>query len=122
MIEASLSAEAAECPASEYLFEAESFLRTLASLLYKELTQEQIDALADHDFMAMRDQAENPVLAEGFYGLGRYLKRCGVNVRQDFGGGVCAHLLGCRCAGWHRGYAVRERVHVARRPADAGCA
>ena len=69
--------------ASEYLEEAESFLRTLASLLYKELTQEQIDALRAYDFMSMRNDTENEDLSNGFYGLGRYLKRCGVNVRQD---------------------------------------
>lgn len=69
--------------ASDYLVEAEGFLRTLASLLYKELTQEQIDTLAENDFMSMRSEAENEDLAEGFYGLGRYLKRRGVNVRQD---------------------------------------
>ena len=73
----------AEYSATEYLVEAEQFLRTLASLLYKELTQEQIDALAAYDFMSMRQEAENEDLAEGFYKLGRYLKRRGVNVRQD---------------------------------------
>ena len=72
-----------EYSATDYLTEAEQFLRTLASLLYKELTIEQIDALAEYDFMAMRNDAENEDLAEGFYGLGRYLKRRGVNVRQD---------------------------------------
>ncbi len=68
---------------TEYLAEAESFLRTLASLLYKELTKEQINALSEYDFMAMRDDSENEDLSEGFYGLGRYLKRRGLNVRQD---------------------------------------
>ena len=77
------AAAAEQYTASEYLLEAESFLRTLASLLYKELTQEQIDALRGYDFMAMREDTENEDLSNGFYGLGRYLKRCGLNVRQD---------------------------------------
>lgn len=67
----------------EYLSEAEPFLRTLASLLYKELTQDQIDALAEYDFIAMSEGNENQDLADGFSKLGRYLKRRGLNVRQD---------------------------------------
>ena len=74
---------AVEYTALDYLDEASAFLRTLASLLYQELTQDQIETLKDSNFMAMREEAENPDLAEGFYGMGRYLKRCGVNVRQD---------------------------------------
>lgn len=69
--------------ARDYFVEAEGLLRTLASLLYKELTKEQIEALAAYDFIAMKEDAENEDLAQGFYGMGRYLKRRGVNVRQD---------------------------------------
>lgn len=69
--------------ATEYLGEAAGFLRTLASVLYKELSQEQIDALAEIDFMPLRESTENPDLARGFYDLGRYLHRRGIDARHD---------------------------------------
>ncbi|ACV23099.1 Chaperone protein TorD [Slackia heliotrinireducens] len=72
-----------EYTTAEYLAEAGDFLRTLASTLYKELSQDQIDALAQIDFMGMSETTENAELSEGFHTLGRYLRRRGVNARQD---------------------------------------
>lgn len=66
----------------EYLRDAAGFLRTLGSLVYLELTQEQIDALKAQNLSTLGD-GEEGLLGEGFRGIGRYLSRCSPNVRQD---------------------------------------
>lgn len=78
----------------DYLHESADFLRTLGSLLYKELSSDQIEALAQYDFLAMKEEAESELLAEGFGGLGLYLRRKGTNVRQDLAVEYASIFLG----------------------------
>ena len=68
--------------AIDYLRESANFLRTLGSLMYTELTQEQIEGLKAQNLAALGGEEEG-LIGEGFHGIGRYLSRSGMNVRQD---------------------------------------
>ena len=65
-----------------YLRDSAAFLRTLGSLVYTELSREQIDNLKAQK-LATIGADEEGLLGEGFRGMGRYLSRSGANVRQD---------------------------------------
>lgn len=83
--------------AVEYLRDAAGFLRTLGELVYTELTEEQIENLKNIDFERMACLKEG-LLEEGFRGIGRYLLRCGVNVRQDLAVDYARVFLGAGVA------------------------
>lgn len=68
--------------AIDYLRESANFLRTLGSLMYAELTQEQIESLKAQNLAALGGEEEG-LMGDGFRGIGRYLSRSGMNVRQD---------------------------------------
>lgn len=58
-----------------------AFYRTLSSLYYRTLTQEQIDALAATDFSEFG--ADDPLLTEGFDDIRRYLRKRNTGTRQE---------------------------------------
>lgn len=66
-----------------YLQDTAGLLHTFSSMLFLELTQEQIDSLRAIDWSAMAADAASEAMAEGYRGIGRYLSRSGANVRQD---------------------------------------
>ncbi|OUO90627.1 hypothetical protein B5F40_06445 [Gordonibacter sp. An230] len=77
--EAPITAEVADLCA---VLEARaSFYETLASLYFKPLTQEQIDAMAVADFSAYADV--NDAFAEGLNDMARYLRRRNSGTRQE---------------------------------------
>ncbi len=67
---------------SAYLRDSAGFFQTLSSIAFYELSQEQLDALRQVDWLAMAQESED-ILAEGYRQLGRYLSRAGLNIRQD---------------------------------------
>lgn len=58
-----------------------AFYRTLSSLYFNSLTQEQIDSLAETDLTAFG--AGEPLLDEGFDDMRRYLRKRNTGTRQD---------------------------------------
>ena len=73
---------AATCADLRAVLEARaSFYETLASLYFKPLTQEQIDAMAAADFSAYADV--NDVFAEGLNDMARYLRHRNSGTRQE---------------------------------------
>lgn len=65
----------------EVLKNRAAFYRTLSSLYFRTLPQEQIDTLAQTDFSAF-DGGE-PLLAEGFNDIRRYLRKRNTGTRQE---------------------------------------
>ena len=55
--------------------------RTLAQLFFTELTQEQIEHLAQQDFSGM--SGDEPLIAEGFEDMHRYLRKLNSGTRQQ---------------------------------------
>lgn len=58
-----------------------AFYETLASLYFKPLTQQQIDAMATADFSAYADI--NPLFADGLNDMSRYLGKRNTGTRQE---------------------------------------
>jgi TorA maturation chaperone TorD len=66
---------------AEVLRDRSAFYRTLSSLYYRPLSQEQIDALAESDLLSFA--GGDPALASGFDDMRRYLRKRNTGTRQD---------------------------------------
>lgn len=69
-----------------------TFHRTLSSLYYTTLTQEQIDGLAESDLAAFG--AGDPLLTEGFDDIRRYLRKRNTGTRQELAIDFTSSFLG----------------------------
>ncbi len=65
----------------EVLRNRSAFYRTLSSLYFNTLTQEQIDSLAESDLLSFG--ADEPLLVEGFDDMRRYLRKRNTGTRQE---------------------------------------
>lgn len=65
----------------EVLKNRSSFYRTLSSLYFSTLTQEQIDSLAETDLSSFG--ADEPLLVAGFDDMHRYLRKRNTGTRQE---------------------------------------
>ena len=69
-----------------------AFYRTLSSLYFNTLTQEQIDRLAQTDFSAFG--ADEPLLIAGFDDMRRYLRKRNTGTRQELAVDFTSTFLG----------------------------
>lgn len=69
-----------------------AFYRTLSSLYFNTLTQEQIDRLAETDFSAFG--ADEPLLIAGFDDMRRYLRKRNTGTRQELAVDFTSTFLG----------------------------
>lgn len=79
---------------AEVLQGRSSFYRTLSSLYYATLRQDQIDQLAGTDFSAFG--AEDPLLVEGFNDLRRYLRKRNTGTRQELAVDFTSAFIGTK--------------------------
>lgn len=75
----------------------QALYRTLASLYFRELTQEQIDAIANQGLIASGEA--DGELAEGLDDIARFLRRCNTGTRETLAADFAACLLGAGAQG-----------------------
>ncbi len=72
------------------------FYRMLSNLYFRPITQEEVDNMAEGDFADLRDETEDPLMAEGYDDIFRYLRKRNTGTRQELAEDFTSAFVGTK--------------------------
>lgn len=80
----------------EMLAVRSKYYRMLKDLYFRELTEQELDAMAQTDFTELREGKEESLMAEGFDDISRYLRKRNTGTRQELAADYTSAFLGTK--------------------------
>lgn len=72
------------------------FYHMLSTLYFREITQDEIDAMAQRDFSQLRRGKDQSIMAEGYDDMFRYLRKRNTGTRQELAADFTSAFLGTK--------------------------